>query len=52
MSYGNLADSISEEAYQMTKDLSDEDYCDCLQDVIDNLQSSVDAKKEEMELEK
>jgi len=51
MSYGNLADSISEEVYKMVRELSDEDYCDCLQDVVDNLQSSIDAKKDEVKNE-
>lgn len=52
MGYGNLADSLAEEVYQRTSELSDVDFCDCLGDIISSLQNSIDAKEEEIENEK
>lgn len=46
-----LADDITQEIFEKTRDLSDSEYCDTLEEVIGNLQSAVDAKHDEMNCE-
>jgi hypothetical protein len=50
---GEMSKTKAEELYEYceaeTRNLSDADYVDCFEDLISSLQSSVNAKKEEME---
>ena len=48
MAKESLVDEITREIYEKTRDLSDSEYCDTLEEVIGNLQSAVECKYEEM----
>ena len=45
----SIADEIIEFAYEKTNHLSDEEYCEALEEIASTLQTSADAKREEMQ---